>query len=98
MTQVDWPIRVGRAIVQDVDWRPAADPSNGVIDLQLLPFRQYFGLVLRQIGLHWEGGLGQVDGGLQIERPSLVFSQIIDFLHYRELISERPFMRCAPSC
>lgn len=95
---MDWPIRVGRAVVQNIDWRSATDFSNGVVDLHLLPFSQYFGLVLRQIRLHRESGLGQVDGGLQVERHSLVFSQIIDFFHYRELISERPFMGGAPSC
>src|SRR5207244_13287472 len=82
--EVDRTIGVRRTIMQDVSRRALTGLTNALVDVHLLPAGQQFGLVLRQIGLHGEGGLGQIDSGFQVERHSLAFSQMIDFFHYRE--------------
>ena len=56
--------------------------ADALINAHLFPPAQYFRLVLRQPGLHREIGLGQVDGGLRIERHSRRISQIVVFFEY----------------
>ena len=83
-------IGIRRTIVQHVDGRPLARLANALVNPHLFPTGQYLGLVLRQVGLHRECGFRQIDSGFQIERHSLVFSQMIDFPHYREREEQRP--------
>ncbi len=77
--------------MQDIELCARPRLANALIDSHLLPAGQRFGLVLGQVGLHGKVGLGQIDGGFQVQRHSVDFSQMIDFFHYREQADERPF-------
>ena len=56
---MDVAVGVGRAVVQD-EARPAfAGGAQPMIDIELLPSRQQFGLPLRQPGAHRKIGLRQ---------------------------------------
>ena len=70
--------------------RAGARLANALVDPHLLPASQSLGLILGQVGLHGKGGLWQVDGGFQVQRHSVGFSQMVDFFHYRERANERP--------
>ncbi len=70
--------------MQNVGRRAFASLPDALVDPRLLPAGQYFGLVLGQVGLHGEGGLRQINGGLQFERHPVGFSQMIESFHYRE--------------
>jgi hypothetical protein len=77
--QVDGPAGIGRAIVQNIAGCAFAGLADTLVDSHLLPSSQYFGLVLRQVGLHGEGGLRQIDGGFQFKRHPVCFSQLNEF-------------------
>ena len=57
--------------MEDISRRALTGLANALIDVHLLPAGQQFGFVLREVGLHGEGGLRQIDSGLQVERHSL---------------------------
>ena len=95
MAKMKRPIRVGRAVVQDVGGGPGPDLPDSLVNPHLLPAGQDLWFILGQIGLHGESGIGQIDSGFQIERHSGGFSQIVDFFHYRERSQERPLTRGA---
>jgi len=44
----------------------------------------------RQSGRVGEVGSGQIGGGCKAERHSVIYSQIVDFFHYRDRWDERP--------
>ena len=81
---VDGATGVGRAVVQDEAGRAFAGLADALVDAGLLPVLEHFGLVLGQVGLHGEGGFGQIDGGFQFKRHSGASSQMIESFHYRE--------------
>ena len=68
MAQVDGPVGVGRAVVQQVDRPSAAGFAHLFIETELGPSGQPKRLILRQIGFHCEGGLRQGKGRLQLRR------------------------------
>ncbi len=65
VAEVDGSVGVGRAVVEDVFWGSGAGGADLGIQVLFLPRGEALGLIVRQIGLHGEGGLGQVQGGLQ---------------------------------
>lgn len=65
VAKVDGSIGVRRAIVQDVLGGAGPGGANLGVKFLLLPRGQAYRLVDREIGLHGEGGLGQVQGRLQ---------------------------------
>src|ERR1700722_11556776 len=68
MAKMDGSVGVGRAVVQQVDRPPTAGFAHLFIETELGPTGQSKGLILRQIGFHGEGGLGQREGRLQLWR------------------------------
>ena len=90
MAQVNGAVGVGWTIVQNVGRRPLPGLANALVDSHFLPASQGFRLILGQVSLHGEAGLRQIDGGFQLQRHSVDFSQMIDFFHYRERENERP--------
>ncbi len=68
VAEVDGPVGVGRPVVQNPDGRAFAGLPDAVIDTQLLPAREHFGLVLRQVGLHRKIGFRQVQRRFQVQR------------------------------
>ena len=87
--QVDRSAGIGRAVVQNVGAfsRPFAGLADAVVDSHLLPAGEHFGLVLGQVGLHWEGGFRQIDGSFQVERHSVGLSQMIESFHYTGIVA-----------
>ena len=74
VAEVDGSVGVGRAVVEDVFGGAGAGGADLGVEVLLLPGGEANGLVLRQVGLHGEGGLGQVQGGFQrLGADSLVF-------------------------
>ena len=65
VAEVDGAVGVGRAVVEDVFGRAGAGGANLGVEVLLLPRGEAEGLVDGQVGLHGEGGLGQVQGRLQ---------------------------------
>ena len=57
---MDGAVGVRGAVVQDVDGRTLARLADAIVNVHLAPRGEPFGLVLRQVGLHREIGLGQV--------------------------------------
>ena len=68
VAQVDGPIGVGRAVVKQVDGPSAAGFAQLFIEAERSPAGEPKRLILRQIGFHREGGLGQSEGRLQLRR------------------------------
>ena len=62
---VDRPAGVGRPVVQDVARRALARFPDALVNPHLFPELEHFRLVLGQVRLHREGGLGQVDRFLE---------------------------------
>ncbi len=60
VAEVDGSVGVGRAVVEDVFGGSGAGGANLGIQVLLLPGGEAFGLVVRQIRLHGEGRLRQV--------------------------------------
>ena len=90
VAQMNGAVGVGRTVVQHVGWRPLRDLANALVNPHFLPASQHFGLILGQVGLHGKAGFRQIDGGFQLQRHAVDFSQMIDFFHYRERENERP--------
>ncbi len=65
VAEVDGSVGVGRAVVEDVLRLAGAGFADLAVEVGLLPFKEACGLILREIGLHGEGGLGQVEGCLE---------------------------------
>ncbi len=89
-TQMDRSAGVRWPVVQGIDRSSCPRLSNALVNPHLLPLGQNPGLVLRQVRFHGKVGFGQIDGGFELERHRLIFSQLIDFFHYRGLAKERP--------
>ena len=68
VAQVDVAVGIGRAVVEDVRALGVILRAQGVVDPELGPALVAGRLVLHQVGLHGEGGLGQVEG-LFVVRP-----------------------------
>ena len=68
VAQVNGSVGVGRAVVKQVDRAAAAGLAQLFIEPERGPASQPKRLILRQIGLHREGGLGQGKGRLQLRR------------------------------
>lgn len=81
---MDGSIGVRWPVVQHVEGRPSARLPDAVVEPHLLPALEDFRLVLRQVSLHGEGSLRQIDGRFQLERHSVGVSQMIESFHYRE--------------
>ena len=64
--QVNAPVGIRRPVVQNVARPAGCDAANLVIQPLLLPPRQRLRLGLRQVGLHREGRLRQIDGLLEV--------------------------------
>src|SRR3954470_24798742 len=90
MTEVNGPVGIWRSVVKHVSCSPLPGLADTLVNPHLLPASQGFRLILRQVGLHGKVGLRQIDGGFQVQRHSVGFSQMIDFFHYREGANERP--------
>src|SRR3954451_9669334 len=90
MTEVNGPVGIWRSVVKHVSCSPLPGLADTLVNPHLLPASQGFRLILRQVGLHGKLGLRQIDGGFQVQRHSVGFSQMIDFFHYREGANERP--------
>ena len=54
------PLAYGRPIVHHVDRLPFVRLADAVVNPHLLPMFEHFRLVLRQVRLHGEVGLGQI--------------------------------------
>ncbi len=65
VAEVDGSVGVGWAVVEDVFCGAGTGGADLGIQVLLLPPRQASRLVLRQVGLHGEGGLGQIQGRFQ---------------------------------
>ena len=70
VAEVDGAVGVGRAVVQDVAGLAGAGPADLAVEVVpirvgLLPGGEARGLVLRQVGLHGEAGLREVERGLE---------------------------------
>ncbi len=76
-SEVNSPVGVGRAIVQHPHGLAGARGANLRVETFLFPPLDELGLGLRQVGLHGEGGFGQIDGLLQIIRWRDPFSGLI---------------------
>ena len=87
-------IRIGGAVVQNIRGCPCTGLANPLINPLLFPSGQQLGLVLRQVGLHRKPRSRQVNSGFQIERHSLVLSQMVDLSHYRVGWKPRPSDHC----
>ena len=59
VAEMNGPIGVGRAVVEQIGGAAAAGLAQLFIEAQLGPASQAKWLILRQIGLHREGGLRQ---------------------------------------
>ena len=68
VAQVDGPVGVGRAVVKQVDGPSAAGFAQHFIEAERGPAGEPKRLILRQIGFHREGSLGQSEGRLQLRR------------------------------
>ena len=66
--EVDRAAGIGRSVVQDVQGGSLANLADTFVNGHLLPPDQHLRFVLRQVGLHREGRLRQVDGGFKIHR------------------------------
>src|SRR5271165_1455797 len=65
-------IGIRRAVVQHVDGLSLVRLPNAVVNPLFLPACEHLGLVLRQVRLHGEGSLGQVQRRFQVERHSRI--------------------------
>ena len=65
-SQVNAPVGIGRPIVQYPHGFTRARGANLRVKAFFFPPFDEFGLGLRQVSLHGEGGFGQIDGLLQI--------------------------------
>ena len=65
VAEVNGSVGVGRAVVEDVFRGSGAGGADLVVQVLLLPRGEALGLVVRQVGLHREGRLGQVERGFQ---------------------------------
>ncbi len=68
MAEVNRPVRIRRAVVKNVGGSALAGLPQFVVESQRGPLRKPKRLILRQIGLHREGGLRQCKGRLQLRR------------------------------
>jgi len=64
---MDFAGGIRRPIVEDKQRLAFARVENALLNISSMPGLELPGLVLRQIGLHGEIGLGQVESFLQIE-------------------------------
>ena len=71
--EVNAAVGVGRPIVQHVGGASGARGANLLVEIFLFPALDELGLGLRQVGLHGEGGLGQIDSLLQIHVGKIHF-------------------------
>ena len=69
---MDGAVGVGGAVVEDVLRAAGAGLADLAVEVGGLPPGKAGGLVLREVGLHGKGGLGQVEGGF--ERLGLLVS------------------------
>ena len=101
--QVNWPVGVGRPVMQHINRLALMGLADALVEPHRLPLFQLLGLALRQVRLHWEVGLGQIQCGLQVERHSgfLPFKPVTGWpksyrlsLHYRERANLRPTAGC----
>src|SRR5579864_679302 len=74
---------VRRSVVQDVARSTFMGFADEPVDAHLLPAFEHFWLVLGQVGLHGEGGFGQVDGRFEFQGHLSHISQMIESFHYR---------------
>ncbi len=58
--QVNRAVGVRRPVVQDIDGLPFVRLADAVVEPRFLPMFEHFGLVFRQVRLHGEVGLGQI--------------------------------------
>ncbi len=65
VAEVDGAVGVGGTVVEDVFGLAGAGGADLAVEVVLLPLGEACGLVLREIGLHGKGGLGQVEGGFE---------------------------------
>ena len=64
--QMDFAGGVGRAVVQDEERRAGARFQDAAVEPHLLPGGQLLRLALRQLRLHGEIGLRQIQGAFQV--------------------------------
>ena len=65
VAEVDGAVGVGRAVVEDVAGAAGAGAADLAVEVCLLPGSEAQRLVDGEVGLHGEGGLGEVQGGLE---------------------------------
>ncbi len=75
--QMQGAIGIGRAVMHYVDGLSLVRLANAVVNPLVLPASEHLRLVLRQIRLHGEVGLGQVQRGFQVERHSLGLPHLV---------------------
>src|ERR1035437_9197641 len=66
MPQVNVPIRIRRPVVKNIGWTAHPGSANTVVNPRFLPLFQQLRFKLRQVGLHREAGLRQVDRLLEV--------------------------------
>ena len=70
MPQVDRPVCIGQAVVQNILRNTLSGLPDAVIEPHLLPAGERFRLVLGKVGLHGKAGFGQVERRFQVHRHS----------------------------
>ena len=66
MTDMNVPVGVGRAVVQDEGLGPGARGADTGVEIQRLPMLEHLGLALGEVGLHRKAGVGKIQGMLVV--------------------------------